>query len=336
MVVDVAIGRVMQQHTASVNGLDFSKDGELLLSSGDDGRVCLYSTTQGKLLRVAMCKAHGMQLARFTHDPMSLVAASPIDHSVRYFSFHDKRYLRTFRAHTDAVVAVEMSPKEDFFASASLDNTARIWDLRSTNCQGVMRFPGSSGRPTVAFDPQGLVFAAAIRGGQVMLYDVRAYDKGPFVTFAPDLGGNRGFSGLKFSNDGKMMLLATMQGPHVLLDAYSGNMLQRFAGHSNEAGLPLEACFSPDSEFVLAGGDDGGIYRWATRTGSALPTLREHTSPVVALKVNPTRMMLASACTAVAMWLPDTRPPSARGAPQPTGGCGLGGVMGGLGGAMGM
>lgn len=150
----MAIARVFTHHTAPVNSLDFTKDGERLLSSAEDHRLCLYSSTQGTLERVAQCNAHGATLARFTHDPVSVIVASPMDHCVRYMSFHDNRYLRTFRAHTDEVVALEMSPKEDIFASASKDDTARLWDLRQANCAGVMRFQGGGHRPTVAFDPR--------------------------------------------------------------------------------------------------------------------------------------------------------------------------------------
>lgn len=57
-----------------------------------------------------------------------------------------------------------MSPKEDLFATASLDDTARLWDLRSTDCAAVMRIPSSGFTPTVAFDPQGVVLAAVCAG----------------------------------------------------------------------------------------------------------------------------------------------------------------------------
>jgi COMPASS component SWD2 len=305
MVVAIGVARVLNNHTASVNSLDFSKDGELLLSSGDDHRICLYSTQAGSVMKVSMCQAHGAQLARFTHDPLSVIVASPMDHAVRYLSLHDKRYLRTFRAHTEGVVALDMSPKEDMFASASMDDTVRLWDLRSTNCAAVMRYSGGGHRPAVSFDPDGLVFAAAVGGGSVKMFDVRACDKGPFVTFSPDLGGAKSFSSIKFSKDGKLMLLATTQGVHVLLDAFGGQLINTFTGHSSEKGLPLEACFSPDSEYLLAGSDDGGIWRWETRSGKALPTLREHVAPVGAIKCNPTRMMLASADSTICMWLPD-------------------------------
>ena len=79
----LAVARVLREHTAQINSLDFSKDGELLLSSGDDARLSLYSTTQGVPQRVAVCAQHGAELARFTHDPMSVIMASPTDYAVR-------------------------------------------------------------------------------------------------------------------------------------------------------------------------------------------------------------------------------------------------------------
>ena len=55
---------------------------------------------------------------------------------------------------------------------------------------------------------------------------------------------------------------------------------------------------------MLSGSEDGTVWRWRTATGEALPPLQGHTGPVGALKVNPTRMLLASACSALCLWLP--------------------------------
>ena len=124
-------GKRSYHHTAPVNSLDFTKDGERLLSSGDDNRICLYSTAQGTLERIAQCNAHGATLARFTHDPLSVVVASPTDHAVRYMSLHDNRYLRYFKGHRAEVVGLCVSPKDDFLLSSSADGTCRLWDVRS-------------------------------------------------------------------------------------------------------------------------------------------------------------------------------------------------------------
>ena len=303
--MDVGIGRVICEHQARINSIDFSKDGELLLTASDDQHVCIYSCQHGTRVHLSQCRKYGVESARFTHDPLSIIAASrnDWDDAIRYLSLHDNRYLRFFKGHTDRVVALEMSPKEDTFASASADDTVRLWDLRTTDCTGVIRFAGGH-RAAIAFDLQGMVFAASGGGGQTKLYDVRAYDKGPFATFAPDMGRAIDYSCVKFSHDGKLMLLGTTQGAVLLLDAFSGDLVRTFTGHDNARQMPLEACFSPDADYVLSGSEDGTIWRWHTQTGEALPPLQGHTGPVGALKVNPTRMLLASACSALCLWLP--------------------------------
>jgi len=49
-----------------------------------------------------------------------------------------------------------------------------MWDLRSPDCAGLMQCPG---RPVVAFDPEGLIFAVGLQSEQIKLYDLRSFDK---------------------------------------------------------------------------------------------------------------------------------------------------------------
>ena len=104
-------------------------------------------------------------------------------------------------------------------------------------------------------------------------------------------------------NDGKLMLQCTTEGKVLLLDAYDGKLIQSFSGHDNTRGLPLEACFSADAEYIVAGSEDGSIWRWHTRNGQVLPALKGHPGPVTAIKCSPTRMMMASACSMLCLWL---------------------------------
>lgn len=41
---------------------------------------------------------------------------------------------------------------------------------------------------------------------------------------------------------------------------------------SNTRQLPLELCFSPDSQFLTCGGDDGKIRSWSTDKGEEVPS----------------------------------------------------------------
>lgn len=47
-------------------------------------------------------------------------------------------------------------------------------DAYLCSLQGILRLRG---RPTVAYDQQGLVFAVAMEGGAIKLFDSRSYDK---------------------------------------------------------------------------------------------------------------------------------------------------------------
>jgi COMPASS component SWD2 len=118
-----------------------------------------------------------------------------------------------------------MSPINDSFMSGSLDRSVRLWDLRVNACQGILHLRG---RPAVAYDQQGLVFAIAMEGGAVKLFDSRCYDKGPFDTFL--VGGDTAeVNDIKFSNDGKSMLLTTTNNNIYVLDAYRGEKVITFS-----------------------------------------------------------------------------------------------------------
>ena len=83
-----------------------------------------------------------------------------------------------------------------------------------------------SSRPVVSYDPEGLIFGVGIDSKQIKLYDLRSFDKGPFSTFfiRPDVGKFE-WTSMKFSPDGKNVILST-SGPIIkLVDAFQGTCI---------------------------------------------------------------------------------------------------------------
>uniref|UniRef100_T1IVA5 Uncharacterized protein n=1 Tax=Strigamia maritima TaxID=126957 RepID=T1IVA5_STRMM len=297
------VAKVFRENTEKINSMDFSPNGETLISSSEDDSIVIYDCEKGTHKRSLNSKKYGVDLIRFTHAANTTIHCSTkVDDTIRYLSLHDNKYIRYFPGHTKKVVTLSMSPIDDTFLSGSLDKTVRLWDLRSPNCQGLMHLPG---RPVAAFDPEGLIFAAGVNSEYVKLYDLRSFDKGPFNTFRLAQEKDCDWTMLKFSPDGKTVLIATNGSVVRLIDAFNGNPLQTFSGYSNAKGIHLEASFSPDSQFIFSGSTDGRVHVWNAEMGFKVCVLNcDHTGPVQCVQFNPKYMMLASACTNMAFWLP--------------------------------
>lgn len=88
----------------------------------------------------------------------------------RYLSLHDNKYIRYFVGHSKRVVSLCVSPDKEMFISASLDQSIKLWDLRSPNCQGHICVRNN---PLVSLDPDGIVLAAGLDSETLKLYDIR-------------------------------------------------------------------------------------------------------------------------------------------------------------------
>uniref|UniRef100_A0A915EUF9 Uncharacterized protein n=1 Tax=Ditylenchus dipsaci TaxID=166011 RepID=A0A915EUF9_9BILA len=195
-----------------------------------------------------------------------------------------------------------MSPLDDMFLSGSLDKTIRLWDLRVNNCQGLMQLPS---RPIAAFDPEGLIFAAGIGSEIVKLYDLRSFDKGPFNTFTIVREESVEWTGMKFSPDGKSILVTTNGNFMRLIDAFHGNITHTLTGHENDKGATLNATFSPDSKYIFCGSTDNNILCWARESGRIITRLKtDHANTIENVHFNPKFFMLASACSQLRFWIP--------------------------------
>ncbi|PHH69666.1 hypothetical protein CDD83_5651 [Cordyceps sp. RAO-2017] len=333
---DVKDGRP-QPHVLSI---DYDDEGELLMTSASDETIQIYNVKEGRHDKSLLSKKYGVKLAKFTHTSSSIIYASTKqNHAIRYLATHDNSFIRYFEGHEADVTCLVVHPGNDNFISCSRDNTLRIWDTQTKNCQGQLILKNPS---LAAYDPSGMVFAVACpTSGSVLLYDVRSYHKTPFATVdvveqccSIDLQCLvKGWTKLEFSNDGKSLLLGTKGSGHFLFDAFDGTaracLYKPAGGTRRQAPGETEAvangnvvtdpacmdssgdcCFTPDGRFVISGTRQD-VLVWDT-LGSPpenkmlepawnLPDKRE--AAVVAF--NPRFNFLATADQDLVFWLPD-------------------------------
>ena len=333
-----------------MTSLDFDDSGELLLAACTDDSLQIYNAKEGKFVKTLLSQKYGAHLARFTHHAQSILYASTKkDDTIRYLSTHDNQFLRYFKGHTAPVTALALCPKDDTFLSCSLDNTLRLWDIRSSTPQARLDLATPH---LVAYDPSATVIAVASSStSSILLYDLRNYHVEPFTIFdirphelAPD--GTPTWTRLEFSNDGKSLLLGTNAPTgHLLLDAFNGTLKahcprssgsnvpftpsRAAPGAPNTSSQPVgqgDVCLSADGRYMVgasSGERDAVVWDtqgWASKVGkvegekvqrpmAGLPCKGK----AACVEWNPRYNMLATADREVVFWLPEEhvglRPP---------------------------
>ncbi|KAH7282126.1 hypothetical protein KP509_35G013500 [Ceratopteris richardii] len=304
VMASMMVGASFRDFTCKINSLDFHEADDVLVTASDDESIRLYDTANAGFLKMIYSKKYGVDQICFTHKKGCVLYASKNgwDESLRYLSLSDNKYICYFKGHRDRVVSLCVCPRSETAFSGSLDHTLRIWDLRNNVCQGMLRVPG---RPSVACDKQGLIFSVTTEGGAVKLFDLRQFEKGPFKTFVvtDDYHENLG---TKFSDDGKLMLLST-NSQIFLLDAFNGYKLYEYFVEPDPDGTAIEACFSPDGQYILSGSGDATLHAWSTSSGLEVGMWTSQNGVPGVVKWAPQRLMFASASTSLSFYVPDFR-----------------------------
>ncbi|CAG8594580.1 2281_t:CDS:2, partial [Ambispora leptoticha] len=322
------ISKVFQDNSKEITSADFDDEGKLCITASADDSINLYDSIRGISQKLLFSKKYGAHPIRFTHSPTTILHGSTKrDNMIRYLSVTENKYLSYFRGHDGRVVSMAMSPADDTFISSAIDDSIIIWDFKAPSPQG--RVYVGKGRPSVSFDPTGMIFASAIQqDNKVRLYDLRNFDKGPFTQFIiidpylsaysyPRPGTQMPtWTGIKFSNDEKHILISTSGDQHYLIDAFSGELKRRLVGHVglgdtiNGYGGD-DTCFTPNGAFVISGSQDGLINIWDINTSTVLQSdlrpckqLEGHTKPTQVVQFNPRYMCMISACHEMVFWEP--------------------------------
>jgi COMPASS component SWD2 len=222
-------------------------------------------------------------------------------------------YVRYFKGHRAAVTGIEISPTaSDFFVSSGKDDWIRLWDFRMAGSQGCIEEEDC----LVAFDPLGVVLAAATTNGIVELFDVRSLDSGPFKRW--QLGGlpvdPPYWCSIEFSPNGRSILLSTNATEVYLIDSFSGDRIFEWNDRTNTSRRVIPASFSPNSAHVVTGSTDGNIHIYDTQTGKKSTALAHPSDQETVLsRFHPHLPMLATGGPHLHLWTTLENIPSSNG-----------------------
>src|SRR5215471_7157353 len=228
---------------------------------------------------------------------------------------------------TKGVTSIDVSPDGNSLATASSDDSVRIFDV--TTAQQILALPAAANLPaSLVFSPDGKKLNGVARDSLVHIWDavsgnellqftgheaglrsVAASPDSRFVASAGEetriflwnaasnkldkiLNGSTDFvNALSFSPDSTLLASAGEDALVLLWDVASGNIRFTLLGHSDAINA---VSFSPDGSTLASGGDDSVIHVWDAVKGVQRLALEGHEAPIRALAFNPNGQLLAS------------------------------------------
>ncbi|XP_046402157.1 DDB1- and CUL4-associated factor 5 isoform X2 [Ischnura elegans] len=319
-------------HYGCVNAIEFSNEGELLVSGGDDRRVLLWKVEEaihGVGKPVAMRAQHISNIFCLGYDSTNskIFSAGNDDQVI----VHDTRTGDPidFFLHEQPVYGLSVDPLNDnVFASACDDGRVLIFDIREPASTEPFCLAGyTSAFHAVMFNPvePRLLTTANSKEG-VGLWDIR---KPRQVVLRYGCNGPpQSCMSARFNSRGTHVLALRRRLPPVLYAVHSPAHVCQFdhQGYYNSCTMK-SCCFAGESDdYVLSGSDDFNLYVWKIPTDlgvdgkahwiiKAHMVLKGHRSIVNQVRFNYTNYLIASSGVEklIKFWSPFPLPGSSGG-----------------------
>ena len=295
-----AVFAQLRGHGGPVRALAISSDGQIAISGSFDSTAIRWSLTRNAAEQVLRFHADAVNAVTILGD--GRVATAGADGRIAIWTSGKTEPDAVLEGHTAPIAALALSPDGATLASASWDQTLRLWPLaggaprvldgHTQNVNGVAfaadgrtlvsvsydqsaRIWPLSGPsvPTVVAMPGPLNAVAVSRDGEIAVggADGKIYFLSGGGARAGELAaGTRPVISIAISPDGALVAAASIGGSVALIDRHARSLARTLVG----PGLPVwSVAFLPDSRTLLTGGADNIIRRWNAVTGEPVDPL---------------------------------------------------------------
>ena len=279
----------------SIMSVAMSADDALMLAAGNDEKARVWALKPqaniGQVL-TSHVKDIGSELDKTLHSlsdilpfkksastpPTPTAASSSSSSPLPPGAPHPPKVLHTLTGHTSKIYAsaldVDSVRSVARAFTGSYDRTLRVWDVHTG--QGVKKIMCGSSVNHLSIASGGVgveLIASAHLDSHVRVWDSTSY------TLVKDVDDvhHQQVTGVEFSRDGQLLVTTSRDHTVAVIDCRTWQALHTLEGPNKDPYRNLvnwnRATFSPDAQYVVAGGHLGTLYVWQVNTGKCVATL---------------------------------------------------------------
>ncbi|XP_059053238.1 uncharacterized protein LOC131847638 isoform X2 [Achroia grisella] len=255
-------------HFGCVNAIEFSNNGELLVSGGDDRRIMLWQFGQAILNRgkpEAMKAMHQSNIfcLGITSDSQKIYSGGN-DDIVIVHDLESKCPLEVLQ-HQRAVCSLSIDPyNERVVTTAGNDGRLLLFDTRQSVHESLVISKSRKSFHGVMFHPHqvGVLVSANARDG-VALWDLRS-PKHPVLRYVGNNGTCQNSMSVRFNSSGTHILALRRRLAPALYAVHSPEPVAEFYHQDYYNSCTMKSCcFAGEGDqFVMSGSDDFNLYMW--------------------------------------------------------------------------
>jgi WD40 repeat protein len=256
------------------NRVQLSRDGKYAVTAG--GALILFDVATGREVKRVLEVGGARRALALAKDGKHVLTGHTNDATFHLLELPSLRTVQTFKGHTRGLEALALSPDGTLAASAGVDGTLRLWDVRKGTEQA--RLAGFSGAPrSLAFSSDGkrLLLGSTYRVGDkpIWLFDVEKRQ-----ALWASKGPTEAVIGVAFLPGDREVVSASANGDLILWDLKAGKVLSRM----NHGATLHDLAVSPDGKRALtAGFGDRKVKLWELETGRLVESFDGHVSAVL-------------------------------------------------------
>ncbi|MEW6263821.1 MAG: protein kinase [Thermodesulfobacteriota bacterium] len=267
-------------HLAGVLAVTLGRDGDLILSGGEDRTLRLWATRTGRCLKALETPGPIAALGLDREGKLALTGGGDFaaaDFSLRLWDLESGRCLSVLPGHTAPIRALVWSPDGTAAVTAGEDKTVRVWDLALPAGRFILDGHQSAVTALDLSHDGRLIFS----GGDDRA--IRVWDtKTGRQTDLLDVKAGR-VTGLSLSRNDRFLAAAGTDQTVGIWDLSARRLVRVFTGHQGEVSA---VALAPDGRHLLSAGEDKTVRLWETASGRCLRTFAGHKAWVTSLRLS--------------------------------------------------